>query len=121
MPTKVEKDSFTGRETTGHEWDGIRELNTPLPRWWLYTFYACIAFAAVYAVLFPAVPWVTGHTKGLLGYTNRGAVDKEMAALATSQAPILAKISAADLETIRRDPQLFAFAEIGRASWRERV
>ena len=113
MPTKGEKDSFTGRETTGHEWDGIRELNTPLPRWWLYTFYATILFAAVYSVLFPAVPWFIGHSKGLLGYTNRGAVDQEMAAVAAAEAPILNRIRAADLETIRRDPQLFAFAAAG--------
>jgi cytochrome c oxidase cbb3-type subunit III len=113
MPTKGEKDSLTGRETTGHEWDGIRELNTPLPRWWLYTFYACIAFAAVYAMLFPAVPWVTGHTKGLLGYTSRAAVDNEMAAVATLQAPILDGIRTADLATIRKDPQLFPFAVAG--------
>ncbi|WP_286364304.1 cbb3-type cytochrome c oxidase N-terminal domain-containing protein, partial [Azospirillum sp. B4] len=43
MSTHIEKDAHTGRETTGHEWDGIKELNTPLPKWWLYTFYACIA------------------------------------------------------------------------------
>jgi hypothetical protein len=38
-------------ETVGHEWDGIEELNTPLPRWWLWTFYACIVWAIGYVVL----------------------------------------------------------------------
>jgi hypothetical protein len=49
-------DEATQTETMGHEWDGIEELNTPLPRWWLYTFYACIAFAVGYAVVYPSVP-----------------------------------------------------------------
>ena len=60
MPTKVEKDSVTGTETTGHEWDGIKELNTPLPRWWLYLLYATIAFSLVYYVLYPTVPGFDG-------------------------------------------------------------
>ena len=64
MPTKIEKDAITGTETTGHEWDGLKELNTPLPRWWLYTFYATIAVAAVYVVLYPAIPGVRSHTDG---------------------------------------------------------
>ena len=49
-------DKITGQTTTGHEWDGIRELNTPLPRWWLWTFYATIVFAFGYWVLYPAWP-----------------------------------------------------------------
>ena len=60
MPTKAEKDSVTGTETTGHEWDGIKELNTPLPKWWLYVFYATIAFSLVYYVLYPTVPGFDG-------------------------------------------------------------
>lgn len=51
MASNIEQDSVSGRETTGHSWDGIKELNTPLPSWWLYTFYACIAFALVWVVL----------------------------------------------------------------------
>ena len=70
MPTKIEKDSVTGRDTTGHEWDGIKELNTPLPKWWLWTFYVCIAFAAVWVLLYPALPF-WGAT-GVTGWTARG-------------------------------------------------
>ena len=55
MPTKIEKDALSGQDTTGHEWDGIKELNTPLPNWWLYAFYATIVFAVVYCVLYPVV------------------------------------------------------------------
>ena len=76
MPTKVEKDSITGRETTGHEWDGLKELNTPLPKWWLYVFYACIAFSVVWVVIYPAIPM--SGLRGLSGrYANarQGAFD----------------------------------------------
>ena len=64
-------DQVSGQMTTGHEWDGIRELNTPLPRWWLWLFYLTIAFSVVYWILYPAWPLATGFTPGLLGYTNR--------------------------------------------------
>ena len=63
MPTKIEKDSVTGRETTGHEWDGLRELNTPLPKWWLYTFLACIVFALGQMLLYPSVPYAANPCK----------------------------------------------------------
>ena len=113
MPTKGEKDILTGRETTGHEWDGLRELNTPLPRWWLNVFYATILFAIVYCVLFPAVPWITGHTRGLLGNTQRGQLALDLAEQAKGQSEILARIGAADLAAIRTDPDLFAYAVAG--------
>jgi cytochrome c oxidase cbb3-type subunit 3 len=113
MPTKGEKDTLTGRETTGHEWDGVRELNTPLPRWWLNVFYATIIFAVIYCVLFPAVPWITGHSNGVLGVTQRGQVATDLANAAKAQAAMLDRIRTADLATIRRDPQLFAFAIAG--------
>ncbi len=60
MPTKIEKDVVTGTNTTGHEWDGLKELNTPLPKWWLYVLYATIAWSAVWFVLYPSVPGITG-------------------------------------------------------------
>lgn len=113
MPTKGEKDALTGRETTGHEWDGVRELNTPLPKWWLYTFVATIVFAVGYSVLYPAVPWLHSHTTGILGYTNRGAVASEIAATAARQAPILDRIRTTDLTAIPKDPELFAYAVAG--------
>ena len=74
MPTKIEKDVVTGTNTTGHEWDGLKELNTPLPKWWLYVLYATIAWAAVWFVLYPSVPGVTGYFHGLLGYSQRTEV-----------------------------------------------
>src|SRR5690348_4384968 len=110
MPTKIEKDAITGTETTGHEWDGIKELNTPLPKWWVYTFYASIAFAAGYALLYPSVPGIHSHFEGLLGYTNRQALTAEMGEADARQAGFRERIRAASVEEIRRDPQLFAFA-----------
>ena len=56
-----EKDDISGTETTGHEWDGIKELNNPLPRWWLWTFYATIVWGVIYTILFPAWPLSSGR------------------------------------------------------------
>jgi cytochrome c oxidase cbb3-type subunit 3 len=113
MPTKVEKDAITGTNTTGHEWDGIRELDTPLPKWCLYVFYATIVFAGIWVVLYPALPWVNAHTSGLLGQTNRGDLAKVMATPDPRQAEYRTRIAAASLDEIRRDPALLAFATAG--------
>ncbi|NJM26945.1 MAG: hypothetical protein HC859_17200 [Bacteroidia bacterium] len=59
MPTKTEKELYQGKATTGHEWDGIQELDTPLPKWWVYVLYACIAWSVVYFVLYPSWPGIT--------------------------------------------------------------
>ena len=55
-------DQPTGTRTVGHEWDGIEELDTPMPRWWLLTFYATIFFAIAYMVVYPALPGLSGAT-----------------------------------------------------------
>jgi cytochrome c oxidase cbb3-type subunit 3 len=67
-----EIDEATGVETTGHEWDGIKELNTPLPRWWLWTFYGTVVWALGYTIAYPAWPLISSATSGLLGYSSRG-------------------------------------------------
>ena len=113
MPTKVEKDSLTGTETTGHEWDGIKELNNPLPRWWLYVLYACIIWSVVYWILFPAIPGITGYTKGIIGGTAREALDETMAAARANQAVFLDRIEAASLEELGQDADLLNFAIAG--------
>jgi cytochrome c oxidase cbb3-type subunit 3 len=114
MSTKIEKDELSGTETTGHEWDGIKELNTPMPRWWLWTFYACILFAIGYCVLYPAVPlpWGT-HTEGVLHTSNRLAVEADIKANAVSNRPQFAEITAKDLDAIQNDPKLRDFAVAG--------
>jgi len=109
MPTKVEKDAVTGTETTGHEWDGIKELNTPLPKWWLYTFYACVIWSVGYFVFYPSYPGI----KGLLGYTQRTAVVDQIARAKERQAGSLDRMAAAEFEEIQADPSLLNFALTG--------
>ena len=113
MPTKIEKDAITGTDTTGHEWDGIKELNTPLPKWWLYVFYATIVWAAVYVVLYPAIPWFTGHSDGVLGYSQRDVIKEQVADAKAYQASYLEAIEGAELSAIVEDPNLLSFAVQG--------
>jgi cytochrome c oxidase cbb3-type subunit 3 len=112
VPTKIEKDVVTGTNTTGHEWDGLKELNTPLPKWWLYVLYATIAWAAVWFVLYPSVPGVTGYFHGLLGYSQRTEVNTEVRAIEAQRANTMDKIKALSFAEIRKDPQLMAAAEV---------
>jgi cytochrome c oxidase cbb3-type subunit III len=116
MPTKIEKDSVSGRDTTGHEWDGVKELNTPLPTWWVYSFYATIVFSLVYCVLYPAIPSLSGHTEGTLGYTNRGALSRDLAEQTQGRAKFVDRIRVASLAQVRQDPELLNFAIAGGRS-----
>ena len=111
-----EVDAATGTPTTGHEWDGIRELDTPMPRWWLWTLYGTIAWALVYYVLFPAFPLVNEATPGLLGYSSREAVESEIERVAVSRADVDEAIATLPLEAVRADDRLFAFAVRGGQS-----
>ena len=110
MPTKIEKDIVTGRDTTGHEWDGLKELNTPLPKWWVYVLYATIVWAAVWFVLYPSVPGITGYFHGVLGYSQRTAVMDDVRAVAAQRAVTMDRIKALSFADIRKDPQLMAAA-----------
>lgn len=103
-------DEPTGVETTGHEWDGIRELDNPLPRWWLWVWYACIAVAIVYWILMPAWPGIHGYTPGLLHQSDRAAVVGKLNELKTLRGAQAAKLKNASLEEIESDPQLQAYA-----------
>jgi cytochrome c oxidase cbb3-type subunit III len=103
-------DAHSGTVTTGHEWDGIRELNTPLPRWWLYTFYACIVWAIGYWVVYPAWPLLSGYTHGVAGWQSRNAVVEDIAALKALRAPMNDKIAKASLTDIEKTPELLSFA-----------
>ena len=112
----IEKDEITGTETTGHQWDGIKELNTPLPRWWVWTFYACIVWAVLYMFAYPAIPLVNGATKGLLGWSSRGDVAMAMADARQAQSGMLDRIASLSLEEINADEDLRAFAVAGGKS-----
>ncbi|RMB07760.1 cytochrome-c oxidase, cbb3-type subunit III [Eilatimonas milleporae] len=111
-----ERDEITGTETTGHVWDGIRELNTPLPKWWLYTFYVTVAFSVVWMVLYPAIPYYDGEWKaseGTAGYSQRTVVAGEIADARAAQKQYLDRIEAADFQDIMADEALLNFASQG--------
>ena len=113
-------DAVTGTATTGHEWDGIRELNTPLPRWWLWLLYLTIVWGIGYIILYPAVPLISSYTSGLFGWTSRGAVATQLGDLRTLRAPLNDKLAATALADVKSDQSLadFAYAQ-GRAAFRE--
>jgi cytochrome c oxidase cbb3-type subunit III len=108
--TKREVDDVTGTETTGHEWDGIKELNTPLPSWWLYVLYATILISVVYWVLMPAWPGLNDYTKGVLGHSDRVDVARDMKALDSSRGEYWQKLKSVPIETVVQDPDLLEFA-----------
>lgn len=105
-----EFDEATGKTTTGHSWDGIKELNTPLPRWWVMTFYLCIVWAVGYWVVYPSWPLVSGYASGVLGYSSRADVDVELAKLEQIRGGKMATLGAAPLADIEKDPALLALA-----------
>ena len=99
-------DELSGVSTTGHEWDGIKELNNPLPRWWVLTFYACIVWALGYTVFYPAWPLLTSATTGVLGYSSRSDVRGDLAAAEAGRSGYVAAIKAADMQQILADETL---------------
>jgi cytochrome c oxidase cbb3-type subunit 3 len=116
QPAGVEVDKATGQMTTGHVWDGIRELNRPLPRWWVWTFYATIVWALVYMVFYPAVPLIKGATAGIFGYSTRASVEESIADARAAQAGRLEQIATLPLEDVHADPDLLRFAVTGGRS-----
>lgn len=111
-----EIDEVSGTETTGHEWDGIKELNTPLPRWWLWTFYACIIWAIGYMIAYPAWPLISGATPGLLGYSSRANLAASVADAQADQAVFTDQIAALDVTEIVANEELARFARAGGES-----
>src|SRR5215472_17429195 len=95
-------DHVSGRSTTGHEWDGIKELNTPLPRWWLLTFYATILWAIGYWIAYPAWPLISSYTRGVLNYSTRASVAVELANLERIRGEKMAALGSASLADIEK-------------------
>jgi cytochrome c oxidase cbb3-type subunit 3 len=116
MTVNREKDDVTGTETTGHEWDGIKELNTPLPRWWLWTFYGTIVFAIGYTIAYPAWPLLSSATTGVLGYSSRADLDASLKEASASQASYLTRIDTMTVSEITADEELERFARAGGRS-----
>lgn len=109
-PTHHEIDKITGTATTGHEWDGLRELNTPLPRWWLWIFYATIVWSIGYWVVYPSWPLLSSYAPGTSGWQSRAAVVRDLSALKAIRGPMMDKLSAASVEEIRDDTMLLDLA-----------
>ena len=112
-------DEPTGTRTVGHEWDGIEELDTPMPRWWVYTFYACILFAIGYCVVYPAIPLLDRGTEGQWGWTSRGQLAAEKTQGDAIHARVRAELANVPVEQLQANPELMAAAVAGgRAAFR---
>jgi len=93
--------------STGHVWDeDLKELNTPLPRWWLHLFNITIIFALIYLVLFPGL----GNFAGMLGWTQETQYEQEMSAAETAQQAIYARYSDMEPAALMADPEAMATA-----------
>ena len=110
MAEQNDIDHVSGKTTTGHAWDGIKELNTPLPRWWLLTFYATIIWAIGYWIAYPAWPLLSSYTTGVLNWSSRSAVAVELANLEKIRGEKMAALGSASLADIEKDPALLALA-----------
>ncbi len=109
-------DEISGVETTGHEWDGIRELNNPMPRWWVWTFYVTILWAVAYAIAYPAIPMITSATRGYLGFSSRAELQQDLNQAKVAQTKFHDMIAAKTVQEIDADPSLREFAIAGGAS-----
>ncbi len=109
-------DQPTGTETVGHEWDGIEELDTPLPRWWLWTFYLTILFSLGYVIAFPAWPMIRSGTEGILGWSSRGELAKEMTAADAAHQSVRERVAAIDLAKLSANPEVMRQAVAGGAA-----
>lgn len=117
---KKEIDQISGVETTGHEWDGLKELNNPAPRWWLWVFYVCVIWAVGYWVVYPAWPTLSGHTTGNTGWTQYKKLAAEQAEIVQRQAAYLEKFHGASFTQIMNDEELYNFAVAGgRAAFKD--
>jgi cytochrome c oxidase cbb3-type subunit III len=118
MCAKPVKNDPKTPETTGHVWDGIEELNNPLPRWWVWVFYLTIIWGIAYTIAYPAWPLISGATPGVMGASTRADVAAEIKRIDDGNAAIKAKLVSADLASVAKDPDLNQFAmKAGKATF----
>lgn len=103
-------DDVTGVETTGHSWDGIQELNNPMPRWWLWTLYATIVWAIGYTIFYPAWPMISGATTGTMGWSTRANVAEAIKLHDAKNAALVDTLLAAEMNDLADDPDLLRYA-----------
>ena len=116
MAAENDRDEVTGTNTTGHEWDGIKELDTPMPRWWLWTFYATIVWGIGYTIAYPAWPLISSATSGFLGYSSRAEVAQTIEVASAAQSVYLDRIAALDVAEVAADQELMSFSMAGGAA-----
>jgi cytochrome c oxidase cbb3-type subunit III len=118
LEKKDDIDQPTGQSTTGHVWDGIRELNTPLPRWWLWTLYATIIWAVGYWIVYPAFPLIGSYSAGVLGYSSRADVAAQVGELQAFRDRLAAPLKTASVEEIEKNPEWLRIAQAqGKAAF----
>ncbi|MEL7115820.1 MAG: cbb3-type cytochrome c oxidase N-terminal domain-containing protein, partial [Pseudomonadota bacterium] len=110
MAEEPRLDEVTGETTTGHVYDGIEELNTPLPRWWLWTFYATIIWGIGYTIAYPAWPLINGATQGLLGYSSRAEVAAEIEAHEAANADLVTQLNGVELASLAPGDDIHRYA-----------
>tara|TARA_R110002096_G_scaffold266710_1_gene460313 strand:- start:106610 stop:107476 length:867 start_codon:yes stop_codon:yes gene_type:complete len=108
-----EIDEVSGVDTTGHEWDGIKELNNPMPRWWIYTFIVCCIWGFIYQFLYPSWPLINDYYKGYFAETQRDKVNAELAVIAQERDQYAQRMAGMDIAAIQNDASLFTYAREG--------
>lgn len=113
MVDRKDIDEHSGVETTGHEWDGLKELNYPAPRWWLWVFFATVIWSIGYWVVYPAWPTLSGHTPGIMSWTSHKKLSADQQEILDRRGELATQIRASSLQQIQNDPQLYNFALAG--------
>src|SRR5262245_17385131 len=99
---------MAGDNTTGHVWDeDLREMNNPLPRWWMWLFVITVVFSGIYLVLYPGL----GSHAGTLKWSSIGQYDNEKATAQTKVAPLFASFESLPAQQLARDPKAMALGE----------
>lgn len=110
MARNIERDAHTGVDTTGHSWDGISELNNPLPTWWIFVWAICIAVALLQFVVYPSFPLGGTYWHGLIGYSSRVKVMGDEAAVMQQRSVYLNKIAAMPIDDVPKNKELYDYA-----------
>ena len=106
-------DEATGTPTVGHEWDGIEELDTPMPRWWVWIFIATVVFSIGYVVVYPAIPLANGATTGTFGWSSRADLANDMRAQDGQRAALLTGLADLPIERLPENPAMLQAAVAG--------
>jgi len=108
-----DRDPLTGQLTTGHEWDGIKELRTPIPNWWLITFVVTWVLSIGYLVLYPSFATTKSFAPGLLGWSSTGQLAQATQQARDAQSLWRTQVMATPLEEIEGNDELRRFAIAG--------